>query len=189
MKQNPNLLLIFLLVAIVFASGCISQKSETKPSAVAPPEINPPSNAEQVTPPTAPEQAQPTGQKPLKATISLVKASSSGLCLKHEGGDSFDVTRLGIKVDDQTVGIISYNPFPASADYVFSLGEYFVYAIQSPASIHVGSKVLIGDTESADPQAITRLKSNGESDYWTIEKLEEYDKSANVLVGGFASCP
>jgi len=136
--------------------------------------IGPPTSTGKITAPAITREGMAESPKP---NLKFVKVGEGGICLAHEGGDSISYVQLGIKIDDQTAGFISLQQFPVFVDYIFDAGEFFVFAVQSPASFKVGSKVEMVDTQSG--QII--------GGPWVIEKVVR--ESAPVLIGGLASCP
>lgn len=120
-----------------------------------------------------------------KTTLSLVKASDSGICLKHDGGGSIS-SYIYIKINDQDVSIISFGRFPSITDLIFDPGEAFVYALQSPATIKVGDRIQVIDEKG---NSYPDLSDNGLS-YWVVKNIvSEKEEGAQGSWGGLASCP
>ncbi len=152
------------------AKGRVFNKSISK-------KIGPPTSQDKI---TAPASTRPGLAENPKPVLKLIKFGPSGICLKHEGGDSISVTRLGFEINDQSTSMLSLEQFPKLTDYIFDPGEFFVFAIQPIAPerfqvFHTGDKVEIIDSGNiiAGP--------------WVVDKIVE--ESAPVLIGGLASCP
>ena len=136
--------------------------------------IGPPTSTGKITAPAVTREGMVENPK---LNLKFVKVGEGGICLTHEGGDSISYAQLGIKIDGQTAGFISLQQFPALVDYIFDVGEFFVFAVQTPASFKVGSKVEMVDTKT--DQII--------GGPWIVEKVLR--ESGPVLIGGLATCP
>ncbi len=129
---------------------------------------------------TAPALTRPGLAESPKPNLKLIKFGRSGICLKHDGGDSISVTRLSFELNDQSVSMLSFEQFPKIIDYILDAGEFFVFAIQPIPperfqTFHVGDKVEIVD------------QGNIIAGPWIVDKIRE--ESAPVLIGGLGSCP
>lgn len=134
---------------------------------------------------TAPAVTRPGLSEKPKANIKLLKVGESGVCLKHDGGDSITITRLGIKRNGNSISIQSLQQFPSLIDYIFDSGEFFILAGMPPPpekfiTFRVGDAIeIFTDT----PSGFILLDSK------KIDKIEPRDEDAPVLIGGLASCP
>lgn len=126
-----------------------------------------------------------------QANLSLVKASNSGICLKHDGGKSIN-SYLSITINGGSWSLNSFGRFPNITDLTFDAGEAFVYAIRD-ITIKVGDKIQVTDDKGS---TYPRLSDNGLG-YWIVKNLvsEEIPKDKQgqfgglISWGGFASCP
>lgn len=116
-----------------------------------------------------------------KTTLSLVKASDSGICLKHDGGMLIN-SILTIRINGQDVGVGSFGRFPSITDFTFDSGEAFVYAIATGYDrLKVGDKIQVMDDNG---NVYPRLSDEG-IDYWIVKNLASEERNW----GGLASCP
>lgn len=131
-----------------------------------------PTSTGKITAPAVTREGMAQNPKP---NLKFIKVGESGICLKHEGGDSVSVMDISFKVDGGgTFGFLSLQQLPTLIDYIFDTGEYFVFAIGSPV-FKVGSRVEVvihGETVAGP---------------WTVEKVLR--ESGPVLIGGLATCP
>ncbi len=132
--------------------------------------------------PTSPDRELPG---PLDANLWFVKASKSGICLRHDGGDIIYIGDIELTVDGKNIPISTFGQFPKFEDFLFSAGE----ALVLPGTFNVGSKIsiklarnILGTTPSFAPV---------ESGSFTIKELvSETPSSMNAPFWyGFASCP
>lgn len=139
--------------------------------------IGPPTSKGKI---TAPAITRPDLSQNPKPNFKLIKFGRGGICLKHDGGDSISVMRLSFEINDQSVSMLSLEQFPKLVDYIVDAGEFFVFAIQAIPperfqTFHVGDKVEVID------------QGNTIGGPWVVNKVTE--ESADVLIGGLASCP
>lgn len=138
-----------------------------------------------VSEPTSPDRELPG---PLEANLEFVKASASGICLRHNGGDIVYIGDIELTVDGKNVPISTFGQFPEFKDFLFSPGE----ALVLPGTFHVGTRIsiklarkILGTTPSFTPT---------ESGSWTIDKLITETMPTTISPDtpfwyGFASCP
>ncbi|HEY4509481.1 MAG TPA: hypothetical protein VJC15_00640 [Candidatus Paceibacterota bacterium] len=192
-KANKGIAPIAIIIVVVAllgvgAGGFILVSKNKTPEATPSPSPQPSFQKETVFPPGA------TNQKTIQseqATLALVKVSSSGVCLKHNGGKSIN-SYLSIEINGQSASIISFGRFPSITDLTFDSGEAFVYAIQSPAIFKAGDKIRAIDDEGT----VYPYVSDGRPDYWVVKDVISEEGWAQGAPGtapfrwaDFVSCP
>ena len=135
--------------------------------------------------PTSPDRALPG---PLQVNLEFVKASKSGICLRHNGGDIIYISDIELTADGKNIPISTFGQFPKFENFLFSVGESLVL----PGTFSVGSRVSIKLARNTDIIGAVPSFTKTESGSWTIEKLvaEPSPTSASAPFWfGFASCP
>ncbi|MEK6949550.1 MAG: hypothetical protein AABX34_04965 [Nanoarchaeota archaeon] len=119
----------------------------------------------------------------LNANLELIKASESGICVRHNSGDIVYIGDINLVVDGKNITLGTFGQFP-------SWDDFFIYpneAVVLPGSFKIGSKVSVM-LARADLLYPLRQK---EQISWTFGKLVKETPSDNAAPYwfGFASCP